>query len=131
MGSAIWYNGGMTAGAYNGFIVMGGKQKRRFAGFDQAYRRLDYSDNRVGFTVEKFLSDLGYEFEIIVDPWMPDDVIVMGDLGRLALVPLDMDEMRVEDIAKTGRSLKAMVTGQYTIEVKNAPQTTAIHVNLA
>ena len=67
MASAIWYNGGMTAGPYRGFVLTSGKQKRRIASFDQAYRRSDYNQNRVGFTVERFLSDLGYEFEIVVD----------------------------------------------------------------
>jgi len=131
MASAIWYNGGMTAGGYRGYILLGGKQKRRIAQFDQSYRRADYNTNRVGYTVEKFLSDLGYEFEIIVDPWVPDDVIIMGDLNRIKVMPLKGQTMRVEDIAKTGRALKAMLTGEYTAEFRNAAQTSAVHTNLS
>lgn len=131
MASAIWYNGGMTAGPYRGFILTSGKQKRKIAAFDAAYRRMDYNSNRVGFTTEKFLSDLGYEFEVIVDPNVPDDVVVMGDLNRIKTMPLKGQSMRVEDIAKTGRALKAMVTGEYTAEFRNAPQTTAVHTNLS
>lgn len=130
MASAIWYNGGMTAGPYRGFVLTSGKQKRKIAAFDAAYRRMDYNSNRVGFTTEKFLSDLGYEFEIIVDPNMPDDIVVMGDLNRIATMPLKGQSMRVEDVAKTGRALKAMVTGEYTAEFRNAAQTTAVHTNL-
>ena len=129
MASAIFYNGGMTGG-YRGFILTGGKQKRRIAQFDQAYRRADYNTNRVGYTVEKFLSDLGYEFEIIVDPKMPDDSLIMGDLDRLKVMPLSGRTMRVEDIAKTGLALKAMISGEYTLEARNAADTTAIHTNL-
>lgn len=112
MASAIWYNNGMTAGPYNGFILTSGKQKRRIAQMDNSYRRSDYNSNRVGYTVEKFLSDLGYEFEVIVDPSMPDDIAIMGDLNRLKVMPLQGQAMRVEDIAKTGRALKAMLTGE-------------------
>lgn len=126
-GSAIWYNGGMTAGPYRGFVLTSGKQKRRIAQFDASYRRLDYNSNRVGFTTEKFLSDLGYEFEIVVDPSVPDDIYIMGDLNRLRLMPLQGQAMRVEDIAKTGRALKGMITGEYTFEPRNAAQTTAMH----
>lgn len=112
MASAIFYNGGMTAGPYRGFILVGGKQKRRIAQFDQSYRRSDYNQAKVGYTVEKFLSDLGYEFQIIVDPSMPDDVCVLGDLNRLKVMPLKGQAMKVEDIAKTGRALKGMITGE-------------------
>ena len=61
---------------------------------------------------------------------MPDDVIVMGDLNRLRVMPLKGETMRVEDIAKTGRALKAMITGEYTLEARNAAQTLALHSNL-
>lgn len=129
MASAIFYNGGMTGG-YRGAILVGGKQKRRIAQFDQSYRRADYNTDRIGFTVEKFLSDLGYEFEIIVDPKMPDDILVMSDLNRQKVMPLTGRTMRVEDIAKTGLALKAMISGEYTYEHRNAADTSAIHTNL-
>jgi len=130
MASAIFYNGGMTGG-YRGAILCGGKQKRRIAQFDQSYRRADYNTNRIGYTVEKFLSDLGYEFEIIVDPQMPDDILTISDLNRQKVMPLRGESMRVEDIAKTGRALKGMITGEYSYEYRNAADTSAIHTNLS
>ena len=130
MASAVWYRGGMTTGFFQGFLLVSGKQKRRIAQFDQAYRRMDYNQGSAGYTVEKFLSDLGFEFQIIVDPWMADDTVVLGDLSRIKVMPLKGQAMHVEDIAKTGRALKGMVTGEYTAEFRNAANTTAIHVNL-
>jgi hypothetical protein len=114
-----------------GFILVGGALKRVISTFDQAYRRNDFDSRMAGFTVEKFLTDLGFELEVIVDPWMPDDVMIIGDLDRIKVGPLQGDSMRVENLARTGRLIEAMVTGQYTMEVRNAKEAFGIHRNLA
>jgi len=125
----IWDDGGLVA---NGRIAMivGGKQKRNISAFDQAFRRLDFDSRTAGFVVEKFLSDLGFEVEIIVDPWMPDDTAIIGDLNRLRIGPLTGDGVGLEDLAKRGRLIEAMVTGTYTNEVRNALEAWAIISNL-
>jgi len=51
----------------------------------------------------------------------------MGDWSRIKVGPLASDTLRVEDLAKTGRSIQAMVTGQYTNEVRSPLQAFAIH----
>jgi hypothetical protein len=113
-----------------GFLLCGGALKRVIATFDQAYRRTDFDTRTVGFTVEKFLTDLGFELEVIVDPWMPADTIVIGDLDALKVGPLKNDSMRVENLARTGRLIEAMVTGQYTMEIRNAIHKFGIQTNL-
>lgn len=45
-------------------------------------------------------------------------------------MPLEGDAMRAEELAKTGRSCKAQVTGQYTAEFRNAKEAFAIHTTL-
>jgi hypothetical protein len=125
MAKQIWDDGGSPD-----FILVGGKQKRAISAFDQAYRRSSYDTRSAGFVVDRFISDLGYEMEVIVDPWVPDDVCVMGELGKIRLMPLQNDAMRVEELAKTGRSHKAQVTGQYVLEVRNATQAFAYHNSL-
>ena len=129
MAKQIWDDAGFAPGA-NLFLLVGGVQKRKIAAFDQAYRRMDFNSNTVGYTVNKFLTDLGFELEIIVDPWMPDDTVIMGDWSRIKVGPLASDTLRVEDLAKTGRSIQAMVTGQYTNEVRSPLQAFAIHSGL-
>jgi len=114
-----------------GFILVGGGLKRVISTFDQAYRRSDFNSRVAGFVVEKFLTDLGFELEVIVDPWLPDDVMIIGDLDRIRVMPLKGDTMRVENLARTGRLIEAMVTGQYTMEVRNAKEAFGIHRNLA
>jgi len=110
----IWDDGGMVAGGRLACIV-GGVQKRKISAFDQAYRRLDYESRAAGYVVEKFLSDLGFEVEIIVDPHVPDDICVIGDLTRLKVGPLQTMAVSLEDIAKTGALIEAMLTGKNII----------------
>lgn len=114
-----------------GFIAVGGALKRVISTFDQEYRRTDFDTKSVGFTVEKFLTDLGFELEVIVDPWIPDDVMIIGDLDRVKVGPLKGDSIRVENLARTGRLIEAMVTGQYTAEFRNSKEAFGIHTNLA
>lgn len=126
MAKDIWDDGGVP-----NFILVGGNLKRTISTFDQAYRRSDYDSRTAGYVVEKLLTDLGYELDVIVDPSMPSDTAVIGDLGLINLVPLQNDAMRAEDLAKTGRSYKGQVTGQYTLEVRNAKEAFAYHNNLS
>jgi len=125
----IWDDSGGSIG--RGFILVGGALKRVISTFDQAYRRNDFDSTRAGFTVEKFLTDLGFELEVIVDPWVPDDVMIIGDLDRIKVGPMRGDAIRVENLARTGRLIEAMVTGQYTMEVRNSTSAFGIHRNLA
>jgi hypothetical protein len=121
----IWDDGGNPD-----FLLVGGSKKQTIATFDQAYRRMDFNSKSAGFTVERFLTDLGFELEIIVDPWMPDDTYIVGEKSRIKVGPLTGDTIRLEALAKTGRAHNAMITGQYTCEVRNALEAFAIHTNL-
>lgn len=121
----IWDDGGTP-----NFILVGGKQKRAISAFDQSYRRSNYDQNTAGYVVDRFLSDLGFWLDVIVDPWMKDDDCVVGDLSKVRVMPLRNDAMRAEELAKTGRAWPAQVTGQYTAEFRNAKEAFAYHNNL-
>lgn len=121
----IWDKGGTP-----NFILVGGKQKRAISAFDQSYRRSNYDQNTAGYVVDRFLSDLGFWLDVIVDPWMKDDDCVVGDLSKVRVLPLRNDAMRAEELAKTGRAWPAQVTGQYTAEFRNAKEAFAYHNNL-
>lgn len=121
----IWDDGGNP-----NFILVSGIQKQKISGFDQANRRSTFDSTVAGYVVNKFVSDLGFTLDIIVDPWMPDDTVIVGDINKVRIVPLRNDAMRAEELAKTGRTSKAQVTGQYTCEVRNAKEAFAYHNNL-
>jgi len=126
----IWDDGGMVAGGRLAVIV-GGVQKRKISGFEVAYRRMDFDSRMAGYVVERFISDLGFECEVIVDPWVPDDTVIVGDLNRLKVGPLSGEAVAFEDLAKTGRLIEAMISGDYTCEIRNALEAWAIHTNLS
>lgn len=130
MAQQIWDDGGLVAGGRLGLIV-GGALKRKISAFDQSYRRADFNSNTAGFVVEKFISDLGFEIEIIVDPHMPADVAILTDLNRIKMGPLAGDTIGLEELAKTGRLIEALVSGSYTVEVRNALEAHAFHNNLS
>lgn len=125
MAKQIW-----DAGGYPNFILVGGKQKRVISTFDQSARRSVYDSTVAGYVVDRVLTDLGFVLDVIVDPWMPDDVAIVGDLGKIRVMPLRNSAMRAEDLAKTGASFKAQIYGEYTAEFRNAIESTAHHNNL-
>lgn len=125
----IWGKGGMIAGGRLA-VICGAIQKQKISAFDQAFRRTDFNAKTVGYTVEKFISDLGFELEVIVDPWVPDDTIIVGDLNRLKVGPLQGEGVALRDVAKTGQAIEAYIYGDYTCEVRNFTEAWAMHNNL-
>lgn len=122
----IWDDGG-----YPNFILVGGKQKRAISAFDQSARRSSYDGTVAGYVVDKVVSDLGFVLDVIVDPWMPDDVCIIGDLNKVKVMPLRNSAMRAEDLAKTGAAMKGQIYGEYTAEFRNALEAFAYHNNLS
>lgn len=122
----IWDDGGAP-----NFILVGGKQKRAISAFDQSARRSMYDATVAGYVVDKVITDLGYVLDVIVDPWMPDDTVIVGDINKVRVMPLRNSAMRAEDLAKTGASFKGQIYGEYTAEFRNALEAFAFHNNLS
>lgn len=125
MAKQIWDDGG-----YPNFILVGGKQKKVISTFDQSARRSVYDSTVAGYVVDRIITDLGFVLDVIVDPWMPDDTAIVGDLNKVRVMPLRNSAMRAEDLAKTGAAFKAQIYGEYTAEFRNAIQSLAHHNNL-
>lgn len=121
----IWDDGGTP-----NFILVGGKQKRAISAFDQSARRSMYDATVAGYVVDKVITDLGFVLDVIVDPWMPDDVAIVGDINKVRVMPLRNSAMRAEDLAKTGSAHKGQVYGEYTAEFRNAKEAFAYHNSL-
>lgn len=115
----------------NGFLLCSPKLRRTISTFDQAFRRGDFNATRAGYYVERYITDMGFELEVIQDPWMLDDVVIVGDLSRCKMVCLQSDQMRFEELAKLGRSYRGQITGSYSFEIRNALQAFAYHNNLS
>lgn len=121
----IWDDGGVP-----NFILVGGKQKRAISTFDQSARRSVYDATVAGYVVDRIITDLGFVLDVIVDPWVNDDVAIVGDLNKCRVMPLRGSAMRAEDLAKTGAAFKGQIYGEYTAEFRNAKEAFAYHNSL-
>jgi hypothetical protein len=101
-------------------IVVGPKQARAIAAFEKELRRVEQGERTVGYYRNIFLSDMGKEFPIAIDRWFPNDKLLILDRSRVALRPLANDQWHLEKMAKTGRNEKWQLSGQYTLELRNA-----------
>ena len=122
MAKQIWDDGGTP-----NFILVPGKQKKVVSTFDQSARRSVYDSTVAGYVVDRVMTDLGFVLDVIVDPWMPDDTVIVGDLNKIRVMPLRGSAMRAEDPAKTGASYKGQIYGEYTAEFRNAKQAFSYH----
>lgn len=118
------------AGGTPDMVVMGAVQKQKFSLFDQEFRRSTLDTRRAGFTNDEFVTDLGVNLRVVVDRWCPSDVVVVFDSSRIKLMPLQGRAFFLEKLGKTGDSDDWQIVGEYTMEFRNANETTAHHNNL-
>jgi hypothetical protein len=102
------------------FILVPPNQARIIAAMEKELRRVEQGERQVGYYRNKFITDLGYELPIVIDRFASDDKLYILDRNRLALIPMQGDAWHLEKMAKTGRSTKWQLSGQYTLEVRNA-----------
>lgn len=111
-------------------LIVGGVQKQKISTFDQEYRRSTLDSRRAGYTVEEFVTDLGWNLRVVVDRWVPNDVALVIDSSKVKIMPLSGRAFFLEKLAKTGDSNDWQIVGEYTMEVRNAGQAHAYHFNL-
>lgn len=123
----IWDKGGMDTD----FAVGHADQ---MTGFSEMYKdkvRLAPSERQRGVYVTKYLTDLGVELDLIIDRWALRQDLILGETKRLNLVPLQGRAMQSLPLAKAGDSMRGMIVGEYTLEVRNAGQAFSMHSNLS
>ena len=120
------YNNGGTPD----LILVGGTQKQKISAFDQEFRRSTMDSRRAGFTIDEFVSDLGWNLRVVVDRWVPSDVMLILDSSRVKILPLNGRAFFLEKLAKTGDREQWQVVGEYTMEVRNADKAHAYAFNL-
>ncbi len=126
----IWNAGGLDDMS-DPIIAVGARQQRVLASFEKELRRVEQGERQIGYYRDIFLSDMGKEFPIVLDRWIPADMLIVLDRARLSLRSLQGDAWHLEKMAKTGRSEKWQLSGQYTIEVRNADKCHALLYGLS
>lgn len=107
-------------GLYPDAVLVGGTQKQKISAFDAEFRRSTMDTRRAGYTIEEFVSDLGISLQVIVDRWVPNDVCIVFEKGRIKIVPLNGRAFFLEKLGKTGDSEDWQIIGEYTMEFRNA-----------
>ena len=125
MAKQVYDDGGMPD-----ILLVGGLQKQKVSSFDQEFRRSTLDSRRSGYTVEEFVTDLGWNLRVVVDRWVPNDVAMVLDSSRIKVLPLRTRAFFLEKLGKTGDSNDWQIVGEYTMEVRNAAEAHAYHFNL-
>jgi hypothetical protein len=101
-------------------LVAGPKQARIIAAMEKELRRVEQGERQVGYYRNVFLSDMGNELPIVMTRWFPGDKIAILDRSRMMIRPMKGDAWHMEKMAKTGRSEKWQLSGQYTFVLEQA-----------
>jgi hypothetical protein len=128
---AIFEAGGLDAPGYNGAIVVHPTQKQKIAAFDDTIRRFDTDVLKVGFTADKFMSDLGFDYPIVVDRAWPEAIVGILDMSRIKRKVLQQDDWHMSKMAKSGRTDKWQLSGQFGVSTKNIDTSHALIYNLS
>lgn len=115
----IWEAGGLDETA-DPIIVVGAKQGRVISAMERDIRRTEHGERTVGYYKNIFLSDMGVEMPIVLDRWVPDDKLLILDRSRMMFRPMAGDNWHMEKMAKTGRNEKWQLSGQFTLDFRNA-----------
>lgn len=92
---AIWEKGG-TPNA----IVVNGFQKRKISGF-AGTRQYDPEDKTFRNAIEYYESDFGLQ-RVILSRWVPQDKVLLLDLNKIRVLPLQNRSFQVKELAKSG-----------------------------
>jgi hypothetical protein len=111
-------------------VIVGATQMQKISSFDQEFRRSTMDTRRAGYVVQEFITDLGVSLRVVLDRWMPADTAIVIDSSRVKIMPMAGRSVFVEKLAKTGDSDNWQIVGEYTMEVRNANEAHAIHINL-
>jgi len=93
--------------------------------------RMANDNQKAGRQIRRWMSELGIELDIIVDRFMPGDCAAAIKLDDITFGALKGDDWHTEKLARTGRLTKWQLSGQFTLEVKNALKGHILHTNLS
>jgi hypothetical protein len=110
---AVWEKGGRPTA-----IVCSGFQKRKISTFIQSTRRYEPEVTALRNLVDVYESDFGVQ-RVVLSRWVPADKILLLDLDKIQVMPLQGRSFFVKPLAESGDFRKAQLIGEYTLEVLN------------
>lgn len=121
-----WEKGGRPSA-----IVCNGFQKRKISEFISSGTQFVPGETKLRSLIDVYESDFGVQ-RVILSRWVPADKILLLDLDKIQVMPLQGRSFQVKPLATTGDFRKAQVIGEYTLEIHNgADGGHAVITNLA
>ena len=117
LGTAIqdaWSQGGTDLD----LILCGVAYKRIIDGFNSTRKLIENRDRRLINVVSEYESTFGM-MTIMLSRWMPDSEALILASRRIKVPPLQSRSFMVKEVASQGDSRKAMLLGEYTVELRN------------
>jgi hypothetical protein len=99
-------------------IVCNGVQKRRISTFIQTHRQYAPETTALRNLVDVYESDFGVQ-RVILSRWVPADKVLLLDLDKIQVLPLQGRSFFVKPLAESGDFKKAQLVGEYTLEILN------------
>ncbi len=99
-------------------IVAPPKQKRIISSWNGSRVHVTSDANAYRNVVEVYESDFGSQ-RVIMNRWLPDDVVLALDSSRLKVVPLRGRSFQYEELAKGGDYARGQIVGEYSLELRN------------
>jgi len=110
---AVWEKGGRPTA-----IVCNGFQKRKISTFIQSSRKYEPETTALRNLVDVYESDFGVQ-RVILSRWVPADKLLLLDLDKIQVMPLQGRSFFVKPLAESGDFRKAQIIGEYTLEILN------------
>lgn len=107
-----WEKGGRPSA-----IVCNGFQKRKISTFSKS-RRYEPETTALRDLVDVYESDFGVQ-RVVLSRWVPADKVLLLDLDKIQVLPLQGRSFFVTPLAESGDFKKAQIIGEYTLEVLN------------
>lgn len=118
---SAWNKGGQPD-----LIVADANWKALIDQFNATDRRVMNKDEDFHQKISVYESTFGLQ-RVMLNRWMPANTLLVLDSSKVKVVPLQGRSFRVEGVAKTGDADKAMVLGEYTLEIWNEDAMAAAH----
>ena len=99
-------------------IVAPPKQKRIISSWNSSRIHVTNDANAYHNVVEVYESDFGSQ-RVIMNRWLPDDMVLVLDSGRIKVVPLRGRSFQYEELAKGGDYVRGQIVGEYCLEPRN------------
>ena len=124
------FNEGGLDGSSNPILVLPPYQGRVVSAFGKDLVRREESSRVRGYYINKFITDMGIDLPIVIDRWFPKDKAMILDKSRVSISPLQGDAWHSEKLAKTGRSEKWQMSGQYSLKLENPEEAHGLLIDL-